>query len=110
MGIHACLPSLFLFFSEECHVGDIVAGAISDLSRSRTDLLVENAMLRWQRIVLNSQIALARGARTGIFNALMPVLWATFANNRLYLLSRSRMRYFGPFPHGVASHSCCAVL
>ena len=33
----------------------VAAGAISDLARSRTDLLVENAMLRQQLIVLNRQ-------------------------------------------------------
>ena len=34
----------------------LAAGSISDLSRSRTDLLAENAMLRRQLIVLNREV------------------------------------------------------
>ncbi|OGO20745.1 MAG: hypothetical protein A2Z14_16655 [Chloroflexi bacterium RBG_16_48_8] len=34
----------------------LVASALSDINRSRTDLIVENAMLRQQRIVLNRPV------------------------------------------------------
>jgi len=34
----------------------LIIGALSDLTRSRTDLVVENALLRQQLIVLNRQI------------------------------------------------------
>ena len=34
----------------------LVASTLSDINRSRTDLIVENAMLRQQRIVLNRQV------------------------------------------------------
>ena len=34
----------------------LVSGYLSDLTRSRTDLIVENALLRQQLIVLNRQI------------------------------------------------------
>src|SRR5215470_6890341 len=39
----------------------------------------------------------------------MPLVAATRAKQDPNLLSRSRMRYFGPCPKGVASRSCCAV-
>jgi len=34
----------------------LVASTLSDINRSRTDLIVENAMLRQQLIVLNRQV------------------------------------------------------
>ena len=34
----------------------VLISAISDLTRSRTDLVIENALLRQQLIVLNQQI------------------------------------------------------
>jgi hypothetical protein len=34
----------------------LVASALSDINRSRTDLIVENAMLRQQLVVLNRQV------------------------------------------------------
>jgi len=36
----------------------LIIGALSDLTRSRTDLVVENALLRQQLIVLNRQVQL----------------------------------------------------
>ena len=35
---------------------NLVVGTLSDLKRSRRDLLIENAMLRQQLIVLNRQV------------------------------------------------------
>ncbi len=34
----------------------LISGALADLTRSRTDLIVENALLRQQLIVLNRQV------------------------------------------------------
>ena len=34
----------------------LIIGTLSDLTRSRTDLVIENALLRQQLIVLNRQI------------------------------------------------------
>ena len=34
----------------------LISGVLSDLTRSRSDLLVENALLRQQLIVLNRQV------------------------------------------------------
>ena len=56
-----------------------------------------------------SQIPLACGVRYGVSNSLMPVLTTTAESRLAYLLSRSRIKYFGPSPQGVASRSCCAV-
>ena len=43
-----------------------------------------------------SQIPFAWGVRYGVFNSLMPA--ATAEKCVAYFLSRSRIRYFGPFP------------
>ena len=42
----------------------LISGFLSDLPRSRTDLLVENALLRQQLIVLNRQVG-----RPALFNS-----------------------------------------
>ena len=61
-----------------------------------------------RKLLINlSQIPFAWGVRNGVFNSLMPAL--TAKKCVAYFLSRSRIKYFGPFPHGVASRSCCAV-
>src|SRR5258706_12100155 len=63
-----------------------------------------------RRLPMNlSQFPFAWGVRYGVFISLMPVLTATVEKCVAYWLSRSRIRYFGPFPHGVASLNCCAV-
>jgi hypothetical protein len=56
-----------------------------------------------------SQTALARGAWIGVCSSSMLVLLATAEKRLPYFLSRSRIRYLGSFPHGVASLSCCAA-
>lgn len=56
-----------------------------------------------------SQYPFACGVRKGVFNSLMPELIATAEKCMAYFLSRSRIRYFGPLPHGVASLNCYAV-
>jgi len=56
-----------------------------------------------------SQIPLACGVQYGVFNSLIPEPIATAKKCVAYFLSRSRIRYFGLFPHGVASRNCCAV-
>src|SRR5258706_7766740 len=56
-----------------------------------------------------SQFPFAWAVRYGVFNSLMPVLTATAEKHVAYFLSRSRIRYFGILPHGVASLNCCAV-
>jgi hypothetical protein len=45
-----------------------------------------------------SQIPFACGVRYGDFNSIMPVASATAEKCVAYFLSRSRIRYFGPFP------------
>src|SRR6266516_7705185 len=61
-----------------------------------------------RRLPINlSQIPFALGVRYGVFNSLM--LAATAEKCLAYLRSRSQIRYFGPFPQGVASRNCCAV-
>jgi putative transposase len=37
-------------------IASIAVGSLSDLKRSRRDLIIENAMLRQQLIVLNRQV------------------------------------------------------
>ena len=46
----------------------LVTGALSDLTRSRADLIAENAMLRQQLIVLKRQVKLP-GHRPGLLGA-----------------------------------------
>ena len=61
-----------------------------------------------RRLPMNlSQTPFAWGVRYGVFTSL--ILPATAEKCVAYYLSRSRIRYFGPFPHGVASRNCCAV-
>lgn len=52
-----------------------------------------------------SPYALARGARYGVFNTLMPELLATRAKSGPNLLSLSRIKNLGACPKGVASRS-----
>ncbi len=54
-----------------------------------------------------SQTPFASGIRYGVFTSL--ILPATAEKCVAYFLSRSRIRYFGPLPHAVASRSCCTV-
>ncbi len=49
------------------------------------------------------------GELGGFFTTSMPVPSATASNALPNLSSLSRMRYFGPSPHGVASRSCCVT-
>src|SRR6266478_2291401 len=56
-----------------------------------------------------SHIPLARGVRYGVFNSWVPEPVATAEKCLAYLLSRSRIKYFGLCPQGVAFRSCCAV-
>ena len=63
-----------------------------------------------RRLPMNlSQTPFACGVRYGVLSSFIPELTATVEKCVAYLLSRSRIRYFGPFPHGVASRNCCAV-
>jgi len=51
------------------------------------------------RLPINlSQIPFAWGVRYGVLSSFIPELTATAENCVAYLLSRSRIRYFGPFP------------
>jgi hypothetical protein len=45
----------------------------------------------------------------GVSHSLMVALLATAENKPPYFLSRSRIKYLGALPHGVASLSCWAV-
>src|SRR5215469_3731957 len=45
----------------------------------------------------------------GVLSSLMPLVLATRSKQVPYLLSLSRIRYFGACPYGVASRSCCAT-
>jgi hypothetical protein len=54
-----------------------------------------------------SQTPFASGVRYGVSTSL--TLPATAVKCVAYFLSRSRIKYFGPFPHGVTSRSYCAV-
>jgi len=58
-------------------------------------------------ISLEQGADLSIDARTSVFNSLMPLLSTRPENSGPYLLSRSRMTYFGPLPQGVASRNCC---
>src|SRR6266508_6144808 len=63
-----------------------------------------------RRLPINlSQIPFAWGVRYGVFTSFMPEPNATAEKRVAYFLSRSRIRYFGPLPHGVSSHNCCAI-
>ncbi len=56
------MPKILLWFQERIKrwtkptTSVLIIGALSDLTRSRTDLVVENALLRQQLIVLNRQV------------------------------------------------------
>ena len=57
----------------------LVSGITSDLIRSRTDLLIENAMLRQQLIILNRQVkrplvTKSRSALDGLVCSVYPIL------------------------------------
>ena len=63
-----------------------------------------------RRLPINlSQIPFAWGVRYGVFTSFMPEPNATTEKRVAYFLSRSRIRYFGPLPNGVASRNCYAV-
>jgi hypothetical protein len=49
----------------------LIIGALSDLTRSRTDLVVENALLRQQLIVLNRHIKRPQLTNLVLFSNIM---------------------------------------
>jgi len=73
----------------------LISGVLSDLTRSRSDLIVENALLRQQLIVLNRQVKRPQLTQHDRF--------------RLVLLARFTRSGNKPFTLFSQTHSCAGI-
>jgi len=73
----------------------LISGVLSDLTRSRSDLIVANALLRQQLIVLNRQVKRPLLTQSDRFSSFC---------SRVFLVSRNR-----PFTLFSQTHSCAGI-
>ena len=64
----------------------LIIGILSDLTRSRTDLVVENALLRQQLIVLNRQIKRLQLTNLDRFRLVFLSHFTTFWKQALHIV------------------------
>lgn len=64
----------------------LVIGMLSDMTRSRADLVIENAMLRQQLIVLNRQVKQPRLTQADRFRLVLLARWPRFWQQALYIV------------------------